>query len=101
MNAGAQFIVEPLDPAKHRREEFRCESPELTRHSRVMAAELARGPYFGRVVWSCSQATSTSRGTGQVEILYTPIWSGGVVRPSSHFLTSACPSQNEKPQARL
>jgi predicted N-acetyltransferase YhbS len=25
-----QFFIEPLDPARHRREEFVCESPELT-----------------------------------------------------------------------
>lgn len=26
----AQYLIEPLDVARHRREEFRCESPELT-----------------------------------------------------------------------
>jgi hypothetical protein len=26
----AQFLIETLNPARHRREEFQCESPELT-----------------------------------------------------------------------
>jgi GNAT superfamily N-acetyltransferase len=30
MSSQPAFRIEPLDPAKHRREKFRCESPELT-----------------------------------------------------------------------
>jgi len=30
MSDAAKYRIERLDPAKHRREEFRCESPELT-----------------------------------------------------------------------
>jgi GNAT superfamily N-acetyltransferase len=30
MNSAGQYRIEPLDSAKHRRKEFRCESPELT-----------------------------------------------------------------------
>lgn len=37
MSGGAQFIVEALDPAKHRRAEFQCESPELTEFLRTRA----------------------------------------------------------------
>jgi L-amino acid N-acyltransferase YncA len=32
-----QFIVDALDPAKHRRAEFQCESPELTEFLRTRA----------------------------------------------------------------
>ena len=31
MNGAPQYRIEQLDPAKHRREAFRCESSELTR----------------------------------------------------------------------
>jgi predicted GNAT family N-acyltransferase len=37
MSAASQFIVEALDPAKHRRAEFQCESPELTEFLRTRA----------------------------------------------------------------
>lgn len=37
MSAACQFIVEPLDPAKHRRAEFECELPELTEFLRTRA----------------------------------------------------------------
>ncbi len=37
MSAATQFIVEALDPTKHRREEFQCESPELTEFLRTRA----------------------------------------------------------------
>jgi hypothetical protein len=37
MSAACRFIVEPLDPAKHRRAEFQCESPELTEFLRTRA----------------------------------------------------------------
>jgi GNAT superfamily N-acetyltransferase len=30
MSNGPKYCIERLDPAKHRRDEFRCESPELT-----------------------------------------------------------------------
>ncbi len=33
----APFLVEPLSAAKHRREEFACESPELTKYLRTRA----------------------------------------------------------------
>jgi len=37
MSAACQFIVEALHPAKHRRAEFQCESPELTEFLRTRA----------------------------------------------------------------
>ena len=37
MSAACQFIVVSLDPAKHRRTEFECESPELTEFLRTRA----------------------------------------------------------------
>lgn len=37
MSAACQFIVEALDPAKHRRADFRSESPELTEFLRTRA----------------------------------------------------------------
>ena len=37
MSADIHFIVEALDPAKHRRAEFQCESPELTEFLRTRA----------------------------------------------------------------
>jgi len=42
MSAAVQFIIEPLDPAKHRREQFQCESPELTEFLRTRARKEMR-----------------------------------------------------------
>jgi predicted GNAT family N-acyltransferase len=38
----SEYRIEPLDPAKHRREEFQCESPELTEFLRTRARKEMR-----------------------------------------------------------
>jgi predicted N-acetyltransferase YhbS len=42
MPAANQFLIEPLDPAVHRREEFACESPELTSFLQTRARKEAQ-----------------------------------------------------------
>jgi predicted GNAT family N-acyltransferase len=66
----SQFIIEVLDPAKHRRGQFECESPELTEFLRTRARKemearssacyvLVEEPDPGRIVgyYTLSQAS--------------------------------------------
>ena len=55
--------------------------------------------YLSRVARSCIQATSGLFGCGTLS--WSALLIGGVVRASTHFRTSAWPSTNEKPPARL
>lgn len=43
MSESDKYIVEPLDPSKHRREEFACESPELTEFLHKRARKEMQG----------------------------------------------------------
>ncbi len=65
---------------------------------RFQAASMAH--CFGRVAWSCSQATSGFPGDLNQSLTSPLSTSGGVVRGSRQRLISECPSAKENPQAR-
>ena len=78
------------------------EQAQLTLRSGQKAGQCFSwlGYFFGRLAWSCSQATSGLLGESKMSGRRPPCTTGGMVRLSRQRRNSEWPSAKEKPQAK-